>query len=35
MSTEVLVGIVGMVVMTLVFLGGLLWVQSLDDPDGR
>jgi len=30
MSIEVVIGIVGIVVITLVFLGGLLWVLSLD-----
>lgn len=35
MSIEVVVGIVGIVVFVLVFIGGLLWVQSLEDPEER
>ncbi len=30
MNLEVVVGIVGFVVFSLVFLGGLLWVRTLD-----
>ncbi len=35
MSVEVAVGIVGIVVFTLVFIGGLLWVQSLEEREER
>lgn len=36
MSLEVVVGIVGFVVFSLVFLGGLIWVQSSDvDEDAK
>ena len=34
MSLEVVIGAVGIVVFTLVFIGGLLWALSLEDSEG-
>lgn len=31
MSTEAVVGIVGIVVFMLVFVGGLMWIMGLDE----